>query len=536
MFQEWRNQVIPDVLNYAARTWPDRVAVLYEEERITYSELRERVTLVKEKLLAKGLCKGDHVAYFMASCPRWIEILFACLEVGVVLVPLNLTWTPSEIRKGLALTGTRWLLVGDKHKGMPLYDRLSTVFLSEVSDDVLGPLPDVLLVEGSDAGVISPFPVLNVAPAEGKAVPQNDWQHCCAPDDTAFLILTSGSTSFPKPAIHTHETVLCGAASYADGLEVQCSDVFMHCMPNYHVGSLATALLSLMRGATLRLVREFDPGQVLSLIRQDQATLFWGFDTHFLMMRDCPGYADGMLATLRRTMVAASPANFEKIKAMGLSHIGSLYGSTEYMGSQTYFPYRDRFDVERMRSSNGRATSGEVRIARIGSAGWALPGEVGEICVRGPALFKGYYGLPDESAACIDAEGFFHSGDIGFLDEKGYLYYRGRQKEMIKSGGENVSALEVENFLVETVPGVVRAMVCATPHPKWGEAVTALLHMDAGYSCTAEDVQKYCRGSLAGYKIPKRVLVVDAKDWPISPTGKVDRRAMAERAKYFFAE
>lgn len=535
MFQEWRNQLIPDVLNYAARNWPDRTAVLYENERITYSELRERVAVVKEQLLAQGLCKGAHVAYFMASCPRWLEVLFACLEAGAVLVPLNLTWTPSEIRKGLALTDSKWLLVGGQHKGAALADRLLPVF-SGTSVQALEPLPHVLLVEESDAGAALPFPVLDMKEPEGGARPETGRQHCCAPGDAAFLILTSGSTSFPKPAIHTHETVLCGAASYADGLEAQCSDVFMHCMPNYHVGSLATAILALMRGAALRLVREFEPGQVLALIRQDQATLFWGFDTHFLMMRECPGYSDGALKTLQRTMVAASPGNFDKIKAMGLNHIGSLYGSTEYMGSQTYFPYRDRFDVERMRLSNGRATTGDIRIARIGTTGWAAPGEVGEICVRGPALFKGYYGLPEESAACIDAEGFFHSGDIGFLDEAGYLYYRGRLKEMIKSGGENVSALEVESFLVENLPGVVRAMVCATPHPKWGEAVTALLQMDAGRSCTVEEVRKHCKGSLAGYKIPRRVLVIDAADWPISQTGKVDRRAMAERANAFFEE
>ncbi|NYT59323.1 acyl--CoA ligase [Alcaligenaceae bacterium] len=472
----------------------------------------------------------------MASCPRWLEILFACLEIGAVLVPLNLTWTASEIRKGLALTGSKWLLVGSGHKGASLAERLAPVF-AEVAGEMQEALPQVLQVEAHDAGQTSPFRLLEARGEPGGHGATEETSHArCAPDDAAFLILTSGSTSFPKPAIHTHETVLCGAASYADGLEVHCDDVFMHCMPNYHVGSLATAILTLMRGAALRLVTEFEPGRVLSLMQQDRATLFWGFDTHFLMMREHSGYSDGMLKTLQRTMVAASPGNFDKIKAMGLSHIGSLYGSTEYMGSQTYFPYRDRFDIDRMRLSNGRATSGEIRIARIGASGWAASSEIGEICVRGPALFKGYYGLPEESGACIDDEGFFHSGDIGYLDNDGYLYYRGRLKEMVKSGGENVSALEVENFLTETVPGVVCAMVCATPHPKWGEAVTALLQMKAGYSCTVEEVQGYCRGSLAGYKIPKRVLVIDAAEWPISPTGKVNRRALAERAKDLFAD
>src|SRR5690606_3205995 len=125
------------------------------------------------------------------------------------------------------------------------------------------------------------------------------------PDDVVMMILTSGSTSFPKPALHTHESILCGAAHYADGLEVTVEDVFLHMMPNYHVGSIATALLTLMRGARLELLEFFEPAETLRRIEESAATLIWGFDTHFLMMRDDPGYQPAMLSSLQRTMVAA---------------------------------------------------------------------------------------------------------------------------------------------------------------------------------------------------------------------------------------
>lgn len=521
MFQEWRNQTLPQVLRHSAREWPDRVALSCAGTQVTYAELAQRVTSLKSALQSEGVRRGRHVAYFMASSPRWLEVLFAATELGATLVPLNLTWTDDEIVQGLKLTDSEILLMGTQYKDQSLPDRVPA--LLEKSAAAGAGLKKVLHAEGVDG-----LERLDDLPGELVAASAEQDRPPVA-DDAAMMILTSGSTAFPKPAMHTHESVLCGAAHYADGLEVSADDTFLHCMPNYHVGSIATACLTLMRGARLELMEFFEPGEAIRLIHESGATLFWGFDTHFIMMRDHPSYDPKKLASLQRTMVAANPATFEQVRAMGLGHIGSLYGSTEYMGSQTYFPYRDRFDTERMKLSNGRPTSGEVRIARA-DGGWAQTDEMGEICVRGPALFKGYYKLPEETAGCMDAEGFFHSGDLGFMDSAGYLYYRGRLKEMVKSGGENVSALEVETFLLSEVNGVKRAMVCATPHGKWGEAVTALLDVAPGVSYTEEDIQEICRGKLAGYKIPKRVLFIPTEDWPVTPTGKLNRKALAEQA------
>lgn len=522
MFQEWRHQTLSQVLRHSARAWPDRVAVSVASEQISYAELEQRVAAATLALQMHGVRRGRHIAYLMESSPRWLEVLFAATELGATLIPLNLTWTDDEIVQGLALTDSEFLLISEQHKGQSLRKRVPGLVEKSMASG--GVLEKVLLADAT-----SGFERLDALPDHAGEVPPEDEDRLPLPDDTAMMVLTSGSTSFPKPAIHTHESVLCGAAHFADGLEVTAEDVFLHCMPNYHVGSIATACLTLMRGARLELMEFFDPGEAIRRIHESRATLFWGFDTHFIMMRDHPSYESRKLSSLQRTMVAANPATFEQVRAMGFGHIGSLYGSTEYMGSQTFFPYRDRFDAERMRLSNGRPTSGDVRIARP-DGGWAQAGEMGEICVRGPALFKGYYKLPEETAACLDAEGFFHSGDLGFVDSAGYLYYRGRLKEMVKSGGENVSALEVETFLLSEIQGVKRAMVCATPHEKWGEAVTALLDLAPGVSWTEEEIQDRCRGKLAGYKIPKRVVFIPSEDWPVTPTGKLNRKVLAEQA------
>ena len=286
--------------------------------------------------------------------------------------------------------------------------------------------------------------------------------------------------------------------------------------------------ITLLRGATDVMMRWFDPARALELIDTKKATHFWGFDTHFAMMRDAPGYGRWDVSSVKHTLAASNAGASKAILEMGFEHHGCVYGSTEYMGQQSFFPRRDLHDTKRMLKSNGRATSGELRIVDPITGAKLGPNEPGEICVRGPSLFSGYYKRPDETAKCMDAEGFFHSGDRGYLDEKGYLYYQGRFKEMIKSGGENVSILEVEEFLVSEVPGVRRVAVCATPHPKWGEAVTAIIVPEPG--TTEEDIIKACRGSLAPYKIPKRIVFVTEEQWSVTPTGKINRKTMQEVA------
>lgn len=526
MFQEWRGQTLPGIVDHGARTWPDRTAILDGDARISYAELSSRVDRCTAALHRLGVRKGDHIGYLMGADSRWLEVFFAACRLRAVVVPFNLTWTGDEIAQGIRLTDSSVLLFAPEHRGESLAERVVPLLARR---EAVPTLRSLAVTQG--ASVAGQYGSLSeLAERSGNDVNDGEPNGPCRPDDVVMLMLTSGSTSFPKPAIHVHETILCGAASYADGLEARAEDTLLHCTPNYHVGGILTACLALMRGATLRVMPAFDPDEAMRFIEADRVTLFWGFDTHFLMMKSAPSYGTRDLSSISRTMLGANPATFDKVREMGFSHLGSLYGSTEYMGSQTYFPYRDRHDFERMRASNGRPTSGEIRIADPETGAWLAPAEMGEICVRGPALFKGYYKLPEQTAQCIDSEGFFHSGDLGFLDADGYLYFRGRIKEMVKSGGENVSALEVETFLMSEIPGVERAMICGTPHEKWGEAVTAVVQVAAGTACTAEDIVERCRGRLAGYKIPKRVVFFGASDWKVTPTGKLDRKAATSLA------
>lgn len=537
MFQEWRGQTLPGVLEYSAKNRPDNVAVRFGDEAITFTELQNRVQNVAIALHRLGVRHGDHVAYMMSVSTRWVEVFFATLSLGAKLVPLNLTWVGSEIPQGLKLTDAKYLLIGAEHRGESLVDKFTDA-LPELSGFDAGqcafpefPLETVLVTGELDSVPSFAYDLDRlVVEAQASEWPPAEDYTPPSPADEGLLLLTSGTTSFPKPVIHTHESMLCGICNYADGLEASETDTFLHTTPNYHVGGIISMCIPIIRGGTSRLMHWFDPAEAMRLIESDPVTLFWGFDTHFAMMRNDPSYGKYDLSSIKRTMSGSNPATFDAIYNMGFEHVGSLYGTSESMGGSTYFPYRDRFDFERMKQSNGRPTSGDVRIISQDTGKEVPVGEPGEICVNGPSLFKGYYKLPEETAKCIDEDGFFHTGDYGWVDADGYVYYRGRYKEIIKTGGENVSMLEVEMFLASEIPGVVKAVICGTPDEKWGEAIVALVEAEPQAGLTEQSVREGCRGRLAGYKIPKRVFFVGSETWKITPTGKLDRFSARDTA------
>ena len=267
----------------------------------------------------------------------------------------------------------------------------------------------------------------------------------------------------------------------------------------------------------------------MQLIQRERITRMWGFDAHYLMMRRHPSYGQYDLSTLTSAIMGSDPGTYEEIAEIGIEHHCNVYGCSEYLTN--LLPYRDRSDKARAHFSHGRPIEGvEQKIIDIGTGEQAAPGTLGEIRVKGPGLFKGYYNMPDETAAAFDEEGYFRTGDLGFMDDAGFTYFRGRFKDMVKTGGENVSAREVELFLQTETPYVSMAQVFGLPDPKWGEAVTAVVQLREGVQITGDELRDYCRGKLANYKIPKKIIIVGARDWVVTPTGKLDKRAMRQRA------
>ncbi|MFT4042223.1 MAG: class I adenylate-forming enzyme family protein [Gordonia sp. (in: high G+C Gram-positive bacteria)] len=543
MYHEGLNQTVNRVFDESCRRWGTRTALVEGARRWSYLELRREIAKVTSGLRAAGVRPGDRVGFLLGVTADWVVLYYSVMRIGAVAVPLNLTWQGREIRQGLTLTEITVLVVTEDFRGADYIARtLSATDLRSTDDGVPGAvvsddLPKLRLlvsVEGSGRHGGLAISLADVR-AQGSTGTADDFfavSQDVVPSTHSIYLLTSGTSSFPKPVIHDHQSLMVGVANYADGVEATADDSTVIIAPNYHVAAYFTLLMLHLRGGRVHVMSYFVPADTLDIIERERISILFGFDVHFLMLKRDPWFRLYDFSSITRTMIGSSPASYDDIAAMGLTHQGNIYGSSEYVAAQTFFPYRDRYDTARMRNSHGRPGLGmQLRIVDTTSGIEVAPGEPGEICFKGPALFKGYYNMPEETERAFDADGFFHSGDIGWVDEQGYLYYRGRLKETVKTGGENVSMQEVEYFLQLETPGIAKALVVALPDPRWGEQVCAVVERAGTVDIDEAAVIGACRGRLAGYKIPKRVVFASRDDWSYTPTGKLDRRAMTEWVK-----
>ncbi|PXY16522.1 class I adenylate-forming enzyme family protein [Prauserella muralis] len=544
MYQEALGQTVNQFFDYSCSEWGDREALVYHapdvEERLTYFQLRRRVAVLAEGLRQAGVRKGDRVAFLLGVTADWVMVFYAAMRLGAIAVPLNLAWTPREIEQGLSLTEATVLVATDSFRGrnylVELQDQLPGLTACSPGDVSIEALPQLRsVIAQSPNGQRYPFAAdLGEIARGGEGYSAANFAALSAevgPDDFSIMLLTSGTTSFPKPVLHTHQSLMVGVAGYADGIEAESADKMLIVAPNYHVAGYLTLLMPHLRGAGVHIMEFYDVGLALEVIERERISMMFGFDVHYLMMNRHPHFSMHDISSVTKTMIGSSPGSYDEIKSMGITHHGNIYGSSEYVASQAYLPYRDRHDESVMRLSHGRPMLGTDLVIKDPATNRVLgPDQSGEICFKGPALFSGYYNMPEETAKSIDTDGYFHSGDYGWVDQRGYVYYRGRFKETIKSGGENVSAQEVELFLQMELPWILKAMVVAVPDPKWGEAVTAVVQLKPGAEIDEEGIREACRGKLAGYKIPKNVVFVSDEDWVATPTGKFDRSAMTRLA------
>lgn len=540
MYFEWKGLTINDSLDYACKNWGTRDALVYGNLRITYNRLQREVLELTPALKKLGINKGTRVAYLLASGPEWVYLFYATLMLGAIVVPLNLTWVGREIEQGLDLTDSEVLVMNDEMRGKDFvtilvkqFPELQNANKGNLSLDRLPLLKKIvtLSARGEKYEFSYDFHELKASGSNYDAHATLALGKEVSPDDVCAYILTSGSTGYPKPVIHTQNSILFAVANIADCHDIRLDDRVLHFAPTYHVAGIDMMLLPHLRGATLHLADYFEPEWAMLIIERGRINVMWGFDVHYLMMRRHLRYGVYDISSLDRVLIANSPGSYDEIKSMGISHHGNIYGSTENSGSHAHFPYRDRFDEYRKKYSNGRTLSYmESKIVDPETGVTLDINEMGEICSKGPGLFKGYYKMPKETAAAIDEDGFYHSGDYGWLDEKGFLYYRGRIKDMVKTGGENVSTRDVEINLEAETPWVNTAIVFGVPDTQWGEAVTAMIELKPDANVTEAELKKFCKGIMAGYKIPKRFIFVKPSEWIVTPTGKFDKKALRQKA------
>ncbi|WP_194396853.1 acyl-CoA synthetase [Microbacterium atlanticum] len=486
---------------------PAKQAVVFGDDVLTYRDLADAADHVAAVLWHRGIRKGDAVAYIGENSPQFLEVMFGAAQLGAVFVPVNTRLAAPEVTHVLVDSGARAVV-------------LDAEFLDRAMPGVEAGRIAHVIVTG--AGVPE-HPGLNRLLAEapgGHTVADVELA------DPAAIVYTSGTTGRPKGAVLSHGNLTWVAVNCIVDYDVVSTDRSLMISPLFHVASLGMgALPVILKGATLVLEKGFEPGRALSLIERHGITMLSGVPTTYQMMADHSAWASTDLSSLQKLTCGGSAVPTRILNAYeerGLS-FSQGYGMTETSpGATSLSPTKTR---EKQGSVGLPHFFTDVRITD--ERGDVVPrGTVGEIEVAGPNVFLGYHGLPAETAAVFTDDGWYRSGDLGYLDPEGYLYISDRLKDMIISGGENIYPAEVENLIAD-IEGISGVAVVGVPDERWGEVPWAVVTLREGAEVDTETVRRHLDGLLARYKLPKNVVVVD--DLPRTASGKVRKADLRAR-------
>jgi len=486
-------------------------AVGYEGQWLTYGELILRAGRVAAAL-SRCTERGERVALLEMNSPAFLEVVLGATQASCVPVPINTRLAPPEIAYIVNNSGARILFVGAEH--YPVVESLA------------GHLPaDIVIIAmqgGGGAGWLD-YPAWRDAEQHGAT------SRLPAPDDDLTQLYTSGTTGHPKGAFHSlrHWNAWIRICRESGWGEYSADTTMLVVMPMFHIAALGTALLALVQGARVIILRRFDPRQALETIEAERVTdtLLAPAIVHALLGH--PEFGQQDLSSLRSICYGAAPmppSVLAEVRARTECKLVQVYGMTENLGLSTSLGPAEHDPGLGKLASCGRAYAGtDLRI--VDAEGRELaPGETGEIVVRGPTVFKGYWQDPDATAATLRG-GWLHTGDAGYQDEDGFVFILDRVKDMIISGGENIYPVEVENALIAH-PAVAEVAVIGIPDSRWGEAVKAVVVLKAGAALEADELIAFARERIARYKLPRSVDF--AKTLPRNATGKLLRRALRE--------
>ena len=509
-----RQQSLGDLPRRTARRYPDKPAIIDGATRLTFAELDTAVDRAAAAMAAAGLTKGDRLALLCHNCWQFAVLTFATARIGVVLVPVNFMLGGDEIAFILDRSGAKAFVVEDALVGT------ADQALAAAS---AGSVELRSVVRLTDGDVPDPW------------VDLQDWlDHDGTPpevlvedDDPVQMLFTSGTESRPKGTLLSSRSLLWSFATCVVDGEYSPDDIEVHALPLYHCAQLNVFLgPDVWIGATSVILPGPDPSAILAAIAEHGATRFFAPPTVWIGLLRHPGFDDADLSTLAKGYYGASPMPVEILKEMQKRlpdvRLWNFYGQTEMAPLATSLGPDEQLEYA---GSAGRAALNvETRI--VDDQDRDVPvGEVGEIVHRSPHATLGYYRDPDKTAEAF-RNGWFHSGDLGYLDEGGRLYVVDRKKDMIKTGGENVASREVEEAIYR-LDGVAEVAVFGISHPRWVEAVAAVVVPKEGTTLSSQQVIDHARSVLAGYKAPKYVVVADAL--PKNPSGKILKRQLRDQ-------
>jgi len=482
-----------------------QTAIVFDDRLTTYDELDRRVDALANALAADGVCAGDHVAFVGENHPAFLEMLFAVAQLGAVTVALNARLAAAEIA----------YMLGDSASTTLVYIDV----LAPIVDEILRlqPIDRVIRVRTAEhpeaAGDGSEHRDFDTVVASGEP---EYIETTVTLEHPALILYTSGTTGRPKGAVLTHGNLTWNTFNVLVDYDYVSDDVSLMISPMYHVAALSMGVLpTLLKGGAIVLEPKFDAGRALRIIEEYGVTTLNGVPTTFQLLCDHENWHSTDISTLRKLTCGGSPIaarvsdEFEKC---GLA-FSAGYGMTETSPG-----------ITSVSAAQSKASPGSTGLPhffvdmRVEGAADDAAGRIGEIQVVGRNVFDSYWNNPDETARSFTEDGWFMTGDLGYFDEKHFVHLSGRSKDMIISGAENIYPAEIESVIVE-LPQVAVAAVVGFADDRWGEVPWAFLTLKPGHSLTEVDVLEHLSTRLGRYKLPKRVLILDAL--PMTATGKV---------------
>jgi fatty-acyl-CoA synthase len=480
---------------FHARRTPARCALKYRGEDICYAAFDDRIRCVAGWLTSRGIGADDVVAVLMKNSAAFLELVFAASHIGAVFLPINYRLSADEVGYIVDNSGTR-LLIADE----------------ELAAIVAGEAPVVLLDEMAQASIVNRFPAAS-AP-----------MHPRQPQDLMRLMYTSGTTDRPKGVMLSYDNMYWKSADQTLALGLSAETKLLVVGPLYHVGALdLPGIAVLWHGGLLSIHRNFEPAQALAAIEREKLNAAWFAPVMTTALLTCPGRERYDVSSLKWVIGGGERTPEARIRDFTGLFTGARYidgyGLTESVGGDTLMEAGR--EIEKI-GSTGRAIA-HVEVEIRDDHGNCLPaGENGEICLRGPKVTRGYWKDPEKTKAAFFGD-WFRTGDIGYLDDEGFLYLTDRKKDMIISGGENIASSEVERVIYE-LPQVRECAVVGLPDERWGEKPVAIVVLADNTTLGLPELNDHCRARLAGFKVPKQLIIRDSL--PRNPSGKVLKRVL----------
>jgi fatty-acyl-CoA synthase len=531
----WSQLTLGQALAECAERWGDKELIVFPGRRLTARQFLAEADRFARGLIALGVQRGHHVAAWLPNLPELCVLELAMAKLGCVMVAFNTRYRSTELEYVLRHSDAGTLMMMPEHSKIDFLRTLHQVLpelpksaLNKLNCTAAPRLRCVITLGESGHGMISYEEVMKLGERLGLAEEQKRIELEVGCDDVVLLQYTSGTTAFPKAAMLSHGQVLRNAAQMGERAGIDETDRVLSAMPMFHVGGSVCALLgAITLGYTLYLDPIFDPAQTLAVIEDEAITTYIGLESMFISLRNHPDFSRRSRASLRKGWTAGTSSLLRMVaEEIGIKNICPLYGLSECSPNVAIADWRDPYE-KRLHTMGRAQPDVEIRILSPDTGERALAGQVGEICVRGYNVMKGYYNDPEGTARAIDGEGWLHTGDLGRLDTDGYLTWTGRLKDTLRVGGENISALEVENLLGGH-PAVQSAIVIGVPDARLGEVPFAYVQLKAEANATAEEIVAYCKERVSGFKVPRHIRFVD--QFPMTGSGKIQKYVMKKHA------